>query len=260
MTPNEPDPPETVSPAASEQPPVSDFGPPPPPSQSYPFWDYSDLAFVISLCFPALLLSAFLVKILSGVLPSGKPFQGLLAQFIWYAIVFGSLYGLLRVRYQHPFWRSLGWKIGAPGTTASFLAGPLLAISVGYLGYILRAPEIHLPFQQMLEDRATLILFAIFVIVLGPLCEELAFRGFLMPLLMRSFGAALGIVLTGVLFGCLHGYEYSWSWRHMLLITIAGTVFGWVRYRTGSTAASAFMHGTYNLTQFAAFLAQNTTR
>ncbi len=46
-----------------------------------------------------------------------------------------------------------------------------------------------------------MILFAIFVVILGPVCEELAFRGFLMPLLMRSFGPAIGIVLTGVCSG-----------------------------------------------------------
>jgi membrane protease YdiL (CAAX protease family) len=108
----------------------------------------------------------------------------------------------------------------------------------------------------MLENRPTLMLFAIFVVLLGPLCEELAFRGFLMPLLMRSLGPAAGIVGTGALFGCLHAPEYSWSWRHVLLITVAGSTFGWVRYRTGSTAASTFMHASYNLTQLAAFLAQ----
>ena len=57
----------------------------------------------------------------------------------------------------------------------------------------------------MLENRPTVVLFAIFVVILGPLCEELAFRGFLMPLLMRSFGAATGIIATGILFGACTG-------------------------------------------------------
>jgi membrane protease YdiL (CAAX protease family) len=113
-----------------------------------------------------------------------------------------------------------------------------------------------MPFRQMLGNRPTIILFSIFVVILGPLAEELAFRGFLMPLLIRSFGPILGIVGTGVLFGALHAYEYSWSWRHVVLITAAGTTFGWVRYKTGSIAASIFMHATYNLTQLAAFFAQ----
>jgi len=137
------------------------------------------------------------------------------------------------------------------------MAGPFLAIGIGYLGYLLRTPEISLPFEQMLDNRPTLLLFSAFVIILGPLCEELAFRGFLLPLFLRSFGAAAGIVVTGLLFGCLHAPEYSWSWRHVLLVAVAGTVFGWVRYRTGSTAAATYMHSSYNLTQFAAFVVQS---
>jgi membrane protease YdiL (CAAX protease family) len=111
----------------------------------------------------------------------------------------------------------------------------------------------------MLDNRPTVLLFSIFVVILGPLCEELAFRGFLLPLFVRSLGAAAGVVVTGLLFGCLHAPEYSWSWRHVLLVSLAGCVFGWVRYQTRSTAAATYMHSTYNLTQFAAFVAQSRT-
>jgi len=234
--------------------------PPPTTRLSEPFWDYQDLGLFISLCFPSLLITILLVRSLSNVIPYGKPFQGLLAQLVWYAMVFSSLYALLHLRYRQPFWRSLGWKLLPFSTTAiCFVAGPFLAVAIGYLGYLLRTPEISLPFQQMLDNRPTLLLFSVFVVVIGPLCEELAFRGFLLPLFVRSLGAAAGIILTGLLFGCLHAPEYSWSWRHVLLVAVAGSVFGWVRYQTGSTAAATYMHSTYNLTQFAAFVAQSRT-
>ena len=238
------------SPATSPQPPVT---------PRVPFWNYQDLLFFLSLCFPSLLIAILIVRAFAGLLHFGKPFQGLLAQLVWYALVFSALFALLRVRYGQPFWRSLGWTFPVAAVTASFFAGPLLAVAIGYLGVVLGTPEIDLPFQQMLQDRPTIVLFAIFVVILGPLCEELAFRGFLMPLLMRSFGPATGIVATGLLFGSLHGPEYGWHWQHAVLISVAGMVFGWVRFRTGSTAAAAAMHSTYNLTQFAAFLAQNRT-
>lgn len=234
--------------------------PPPTTSPSQPFWDYQDLGLFISLCFPSLLITILLVRSLSNVIPYGKPFQGLLAQLVWYALVFSSLYALLRLRYRQPFWRSLGWKMLPFSTNAMcFLAGPFLAVAIGYLGYLLRTPEISLPFHQMLDNRPTLLLFSVFVVIIGPLCEELAFRGFLLPLFVRSLGAAAGVILTGLLFGFLHAPEYSWSWRHVLLVAAAGSVFGWVRYLTGSTAAATYMHSTYNLTQFAAFVAQSRT-
>jgi membrane protease YdiL (CAAX protease family) len=42
----------------------------------------------------------------------------------------------------------------------------------------------------------------------------------------------------------------------MLLISLVGCAFGWTKYKTQSTLASALMHSAFNLTQFAAFLAQ----
>ena len=51
-------------------------------------------------------------------------------------------------------------------------------------------------------------------------------------------------MLTGVLFGSLTAMNIEWSWQYMLLISVAGCVFGWARYKTQSTAAAAFMHST----------------
>ncbi|HTS51195.1 MAG TPA: type II CAAX endopeptidase family protein [Bryobacteraceae bacterium] len=230
--------------------------PAPQQTEPPPFWNYQDFVLFLAFAFPFLIISVVVVQALPGTRVYGRAFQGLLAQLIWYALVFGALYLMLRIRYGQPFWRSLGWRFPFQGMAVILFGGPLLAVGLGIVGVLLRTPEIQTPFQQMLNNRPTLLLFAVFAIVIGPLCEELAFRGFLMPLLVRSFGAFIGIVGTGALFGLLHAPEYSWSWRHVLLITAAGSAFGWVRYKTGSTAASTTMHAAYNLTQFAAFLGQ----
>jgi membrane protease YdiL (CAAX protease family) len=225
-----------------------------------PFWDYKDLFLFASLLIPSLLIALILMLVVGMVTTLSLPFRLLLAQLLWYGFAFGALYALLRLRYGQPFWRSLGWKpVPFFATAVSFVAGPMLALAIGYLGSALHTPEIQLPFQRMLADRSTTVLLGILVVGLGPLCEELAFRGFLMPLLVRSLGPAAGILLTGVIFGSMHGYEYNWSWRHMLLISAAGSAFGLARYETGSTAPAVFMHATFNLTQFAAFLAQSRT-
>jgi membrane protease YdiL (CAAX protease family) len=229
----------------------------PPPPVNEPFWDYSDFFLFIAFAIPFLFLAAFVVQAFSVTGSLGKPLQGLLAQLLWYALVFGGLYVMLRIRYGQPFWRSLGWKFPFRGMPLILFGGPVLAIAIGYIGYLIQTPDIETPFRQMLSNRPTFALFAIFVVFLGPLFEELAFRGFLMPLLVRSLGVAIGIVVTGALFGCLHAPEYGWSWRHVLLISTAGSVFGWVRHKTGSTAASTTMHAAYNLTQFAAFMGQS---
>jgi membrane protease YdiL (CAAX protease family) len=76
------------------------------------------------------------------------------------------------------------------------------------------------------------------------------FRGFLLPLLVRSIGPWLGIILTAVPFALLHGAQNHWAWQPVLLIGIAGIAFGYVRYKTGSTTAAFLMHAAYNATGF----------
>jgi uncharacterized protein len=228
-----------------------------PPTTHGPFFDYADLFFFIGLCVPCIFIALLLVRAAKFFAPMPTSVQLLLVQSLWYVLAFGSLTALFRLRYRRPFWRSLGWRpLSFAAAIGALLGGPLLALSVGLLGSALRTPEIDLPFEQMLGSPGTIVLLGMVVVIFGPVAEELAFRGFLMPLLMRSLGTVAGIVLTGVIFGSSHGYEYQWSWRHMLLISAAGCVFGWVRYKTQSTLASAFMHSTFNLTQFAAFLVQ----
>jgi CAAX protease family protein len=232
-----------------------------PPPESYPqattnnqqpFWDYTDFFLFVFLVFSSLAISLLAGLALTKL---SVPIRLLVPQILWYTLAFAALKALLEFRYQQPFWRSLGWRpLSFAAAAGAFLAGPLLALGLSLLGAALHAPEIDLPFQPMLGSTATTILLGIVVVILGPVCEELAFRGFLMPLLIRSLGAAGGIVVTGIIFGSIHGYEYEWSWQFMLLVSLAGCVFGWARYKTRSTIAGALMHSTFNLVQFAAFL------
>lgn len=231
-----------------------------PPTPSGPFFDYTDLLFAILLAFASIFVAVLLIRAVRIFVPISTSVQLLLVQTVWYFLAFGSLGALFRVRYHRPFWRSLGWRpLSSAAVTSAILAGPVLAFSIGLLGSALRTPEINLPFEQMLGSRATVVFLGIVVVILGPIAEELAFRGFMMPLLIRSLGAPAGIMLTGVIFGSIHGYEYKWSWQYMLLISMVGCVFGWSKYKTQSTVTSALMHATFNLTQFAAFLLQART-
>ena len=237
--------------------PVEDLTPPSLPHSREPFWDYTDL-----LLFAILVATSLAVSLLAALAFCKLAIPGrlLLAQILWYALAFTALKALLLFRYEQPFWQSLGWRpISFSAAAGAILAGPLLVISIGLLQFILRAPEIEPPFEQMLGSGNTIVLFGILAVIVGPVAEELAFRGFLMPLLIRSLGAVGGIVLTGLIFGSIHGYEYEWSWQYMLLISLVGCVLGWTKYKTKSTFASALMHCTFNLTQFVALVYHSRT-
>ena len=127
---------------------------------------------------------------------------------------------------------------------------------VALAGSALRTPDIQTPMKDLLSDRSSVLLIAVFAVTLGPLCEELAFRGFLQPVLVRSLGAVAGVLLAAIPFGLLHLLAIrrivaSWAADHL-----AGVGFGWMRQVSGSTRAAAIMHAAYNFIFFAALFAQ----
>ena len=233
---------------------------PPPPPDRYPFWGYADLFLFLGLSLPCLLAGALIVRLLFATLSiSGTPktFELLPAQFLGYGILFGVLYLLFRFHYHRPFWASLRW-VPSPYPASRVMAlGILLAVGVALSSLLLRTPDLPTPMKELLSDRTSVILIALFGITLGPLVEELAFRGFMQPLFVRSLGTVAGIVVAALPFGILHLPQYGFSWRHGLLITLAGSAFGWMRHKTGSTLAATVMHAAYNATFFMALAAQH---
>jgi membrane protease YdiL (CAAX protease family) len=177
-------------------------------------------------------------------------------QFLAYGFIFLCLYLLLRIRHDQPFWDSMAWEGATRGVPIGLFSGPLLALVIAALGLVLAPKEIDNPFRELMRDRLSIILIGIFATTLGPLCEELAFRGFFQPLFSRTFGTVIGILLANLPFALMHGPQYAWSWQHLILVGLAGMTFGAVRHYFKSTAAAVGMHATYNLTFFSGFVIQ----
>src|SRR5262249_6156018 len=145
-------------------------------------------------------------------------------------LLFAVLGLLFRAEYGRPFWRSLGWRWPRFSLPSIVALGMTVALSIAVLGALLKAPEVPAPMRELLGDRASLIAVAIFGVTVGPMCEELAFRGFMQPLFIRSLGVVPGIALSGLGFGLLHLPQYGFTWQHGILITMAGAAFGWMRW------------------------------
>jgi membrane protease YdiL (CAAX protease family) len=240
---------------------VTDPQPLEPRPEPYPFWDWLDVAVMFALALPLIVL----MLVGGGGAPHPpKPISrngaaiAVALTFSFYGVWFLALRTLFRLRYGRPFWRSLAWAWPPRGFWHSAACGVLLAMASLLLGMALRIPETKTPLEELLKDRASILLIGVFGVTLGPLCEELIFRGFLMPLLARSFGALAGVLLAAVPFALLHGQEYAWGWQQLAIIFLAGAAFGWMRHRSGSTAAAAVMHGAYNLVFFVMLAALKT--
>jgi len=230
-----------------------------PPPERKPFWGYSDLALFIGLLIASGVISLGVVGAIVSIFHlSGRDRElaALAIQSLLYLLAFTSLAMLFRVEYQRPFWRSMGWIAFSLPPAIIVLCGLLTAFGVAVLSVVIRTPATNNRITEMLQDPRAVVVVAIFGLTLGPLAEELIFRGFLQPLLVRSLGGVLGVFAAAVPFGLLHFQEYGNSWRHALLIALAGAAFGWMRYRTGSTKSSTLMHASYNAMEFIAYFAQ----
>lgn len=230
----------------------------PAPAEREPFWGYADLFLFMGLAIPCLLAGWAMVK---GVLlifhlhAQARVAELLPEQFLGYVLLFGVLKLMFRVQYDRPFWRSLGWQPFRIPALWVISCGLATAVLVSVASALIRIPTRDNSMTELMRGHTSVILLAIFGITAGPLSEELAFRGFLQPLLVRSLGSVAGVLAAAMPFGLLHFQEYGNSWKHALLITGAGAAFGWMRQATGSTKASTIMHAAYNaLFFFALFL------
>ena len=101
------------------------------------------------------------------------------------------------------------------------------------------------PQQVMLEilgqDGPILALSLSLAVVFGPLVEEVLFRGFVQPGLIRATGrATLGIAWTSLAFGALHGVS---AFPQIFLLSL---LLGWIRHRSGSTTLAWSVHALHN--------------
>jgi membrane protease YdiL (CAAX protease family) len=171
---------------------------------------------------------------------------------LWYALLFLFLYVTLAVLRDVPFWRSLGWRKlnanPAAGTGSGwmyFFSGCGLAIFVALASYNMKNTE-HLPIQEIFKNRSGAMLLMAMAVLVAPLVEETVFRGYLYPLFAKSLGVVPGILITGVLFGLMHGAQLGWTWRLVVLLTLVGVIFTFARARTGTVLASFLLHLGYN--------------
>jgi membrane protease YdiL (CAAX protease family) len=174
------------------------------------------------------------------------------------AIVY--FYLMLQARTDAPFWRSIGWReIRADGgnirdSALQFLAGgAVLALVVSFAGGFLNSKQ-TLPIEELLQARVSILLFGILGVLVAPLVEETIFRGFLYPVIARRMGVTAGIAITGTLFGLMHAAQLGGALGQIALLILVGVALTWVRARTGTVAASYFVHLGYNGLQLAGYL------
>ena len=171
---------------------------------------------------------------------------------LWFALIFLFLYVTLSVLRGLPFWRTLGWRklntdpiAGKGSPWMYFFSGCGLAIFVAIASSRIKNVD-HVPIQELFKSRTGAMLLMAMAVFVAPLVEETVFRGYLYPLFAKSLGVLPGILITGLLFGLMHGAQLGWTWGLVALLTLVGVIFTFARARTGTVVASFLLHLGYN--------------
>lgn len=233
--------------------------PTPPASKAgeNPVWSGWDVLLIAALTLGAIFLVQLILILvaLRFVYPhenwievAQKPVLALLSELLAYAVVAVYMVLLVEGKYHTRFWPAIRWNW--PGLAGVSLLGlGVLMLGLDALGRFLPMPK-STPFDQFFDRPLDAYLTAAFAITLGPLMEELFFRGFLYPVLARRMGAFWGIILTALPFGLMHYVQYR-SWSAVLIIVLVGVVLTTVRAVTKSVASSFLAHVGYNTTLMA---------
>ena len=168
-----------------------------------------------------------------------------------------------------PFWRTLGWRrlrsdplVGKGKPWMYFLSGCGLSLFVALASSRVKDAE-HAPIQEFFKSRSGAMLLMTTAVLIAPLAEETIFRGYLYPVFARIISAIAGhfgmecsrairtgvassILVTGILFGLMHGPQLGESWELVSLLILVGIIFTFARAWTGTVLASFLLHLGYN--------------
>jgi len=202
----------------------------------------------------------------------------LFANVITYVIALCIAYFAMPVFWNRPFLVGLQWNanevrwwFGLAGLVAGFAAQ-------GVTVFIPHTKE--LPIEEIFHNPALIWSLALFGVIIGPLFEEIMFRGFLLPAIAiavdwvriprggddatslenliawrssteySNVALILSSILTSALFALIHAPQLGYTVPALALLMCVSIGLCLVRIRTGSVASSAFVHGCYNLSIF----------
>ena len=168
---------------------------------------------------------------------AGAPAVALLANVFVVAVL------LLWFRLRHkPLGKAAGLR-RCSGWTAAFSAFAALGLFVAINLALALLPEAWLTAYNadMAPIASAGLLTALSIVVMGPLAEELVFRGIIQTRLLRAMPVWAAVVLQAVLFGVTHGTPVQMAYAFLM-----GLVFGLLRSRTGSILPGFAAHAAFN--------------
>ncbi len=184
---------------------------------------------------------------------NGKiPIAGLVASLIGQsAATLGYLEFIARRKGRGSLASDFGFTIHARDAVwilvglATSLGLGLLLLPISQLAGSGSGQEVVKEFER--SQGVTRVLFAVGVVVLAPMIEELIYRGLLLRSLLRRTTPAWSIFASGVLFGLAHVVLDPGAYTALPALAAVGVISAVLAVRSGSLSKSVFFHAGFNL-------------
>jgi membrane protease YdiL (CAAX protease family) len=252
--------------------PAEDHG----PARRIPHLGHAVLFFAIALFFLNLttlvLFSALRVHLDAGELHPGL---ALSAETLAYAFTLLIAAWLFPRLWRHSFLHGIQWNVLAARRRWYWIVagGILVSICMQVLVTVLPHPD-KVPLDDLIRTTRGAWFTATFAVLIAPLMEEIAFRGFLLPALATAYdwlalertpagiqrwqnsslhstpALIFAAIFSSVPFALIHAPQLSHAWGIVGVLYGVSLVFSFVRIRTHSVACSTLMHATYNMAVF----------
>jgi membrane protease YdiL (CAAX protease family) len=171
------------------------------------------------------------------------PLVTVAAQGLAYIAVLIFMIALVK-RLGRSFGQALRWN-WPRNSLVYLLGGVVLAFGLQGLAHFLPMPK-ELPIDRFFQTTSEAWVLSVFGVTLAPLLEELFFRGFLYPVLVRRLGVFAAVLLTSAGFGLIHAPQLCRAWAPVLVVFLVGLALTITRALTKSVASSLLIHIAYN--------------
>jgi len=248
------------------------------PARRIPHLGHALLFFSLTLFFLSLSLTliwaAFHIR--TDEAARAHPGIALAAQALAYALTLAASFWLFPRLWSRSFLHGIQWNVLAARRRWLTLlpAAMLLAVAALYAQQFVHVPDTS-PLDDLMQSARSAWLTVAFGVLLAPLTEEIAFRGFLLPALATAYdwlalertpaglerwrnsslhstaAVCFAAIFSSVPFALLHAGQLSHAWGLIAILYAVSLALSLVRIRTHSVACSTLVHATYNATIFA---------
>ena len=208
---------------------------------------------------------------LAGVIHSTLQQPGMQALLVMLVLSLAAVTIVLLVRQRWPRLWSLaqppGFGFVRPEQARFLLLAAVIGVAAPLVGgwlthWLAQGHPVTQNISQLGEStplgwRVPLVLL---VVSLGPLVEELLFRGVLLSALLQRWGSVAAVGLSSLVFALAHLPGLDWQVFALPDLFLLALALAWLRLRSGSIWPSVVGHGANNLLAVAAwFVAAHAT-